>query len=163
MRMTLPGTIRPSSTTGTSLMAPTARIADSGGLMIATNSSTPYIPRLEIEKVPPTRSCSPGRPERERARPHEQVGHRHLLGAGHGLLQLLAQLDGLVHARFDGDVEVGDGGLRLCDPPGDGCLHARRLDDLDLGAGRRGRTLRPTSIRARGSTGGGDHVLFDDP
>src|SRR5216683_3522116 len=67
MRMTLPGTIRPSSTTGTSLIAPTARIADSGGLMIATNSSTPYIPRLEIEDVPPVRSCSPGRPERARS------------------------------------------------------------------------------------------------
>ena len=67
MRMTLPGTIRPSSTTGTSLMAPTARIADSGGLMIATNSSTPYMPRLLIEKVAPERSCSPGRPDRARS------------------------------------------------------------------------------------------------
>src|SRR5258708_3392156 len=67
MRMTLPGTIRPSSTTGTSLIAPTARIAASGGLMIATNSSTPNMPRFEIEKVAPLRSPSLGRPDRARS------------------------------------------------------------------------------------------------
>src|SRR5579864_6252504 len=65
--MTLPGTMRPPSTTGTSLIAPTARIAASGGLMIATNSSTPYMPRLEIEKVAPLRSPSLGRPDRARS------------------------------------------------------------------------------------------------
>src|ERR1035437_5869567 len=67
MRMTLPGTMRPSSTTGTSLIAPTARIADSGGLMIATNSSTPNIPRFEMEKVAPLKSPSAGRPDRARS------------------------------------------------------------------------------------------------
>src|SRR5947209_7653879 len=65
--MTLPGTIRPLSTTGTSLIAPTARIAASGGLMIAVNSSTPNMPRFEIEKVAPLRSPSPGRPDRARS------------------------------------------------------------------------------------------------
>ena len=67
MRITLPATIRASSTTGTSLMAPTARIAASGGLMIAVNSSTPYMPRLEIENVAPVRSPSFTRPERARS------------------------------------------------------------------------------------------------
>src|SRR6266849_2979273 len=67
MRITLPGTIRPASTTGTSLIAPTARIAASGGLMMATNSSTPYMPRFEIENVAPLRSPSAGRPERARS------------------------------------------------------------------------------------------------
>src|SRR5205807_839105 len=67
MRMTLPGTILPPSTTGTSLMAPTARIAASGGLMIAVNSSTPNMPRLEMENVAPVRSPSAGRPERARS------------------------------------------------------------------------------------------------
>src|SRR6266550_4697428 len=67
MRMTLPGTTRPSSTTGTSLIAPTARIAASGGLMIAVNSSTPYMPRFEIENVAPLRSPSAGRPDRARS------------------------------------------------------------------------------------------------
>src|SRR5713101_5945032 len=67
IRMTLPGTIRPASTTATSLIVPTARIAASGGLMMATNSSTPYMPRLEIENVAPLRSPSAGRPERARS------------------------------------------------------------------------------------------------
>src|SRR2546426_11221528 len=67
MRITLPGTILPSSTTGTSLIAPTARIAASGGLMIAVNSSTPNIPRFEMEKVAPLRSPSPGRPDLARS------------------------------------------------------------------------------------------------
>src|SRR5713226_334634 len=67
MRITLPGTMRPASTTGTSLIVPTARIPASGGLMMATNSSTPNMPRFEIEKVAPLRSPSAGRPERARS------------------------------------------------------------------------------------------------
>ena len=50
------------------LGAPTARIADSGWLMMAVNCSTPYIPRLLMVNVPPLiwsgvslrRSCSSG-------------------------------------------------------------------------------------------------------
>src|SRR5262249_45238623 len=43
---------------GTTLgsIAPTARIAACGGLSTATNCSTPYMPRFEIVKVPPSRS-----------------------------------------------------------------------------------------------------------
>src|ERR671936_160712 len=37
-------------------IAPTARIAACGGLRTATNCSTPYMPRFEIVKVPPSRS-----------------------------------------------------------------------------------------------------------
>src|SRR5712691_10406709 len=59
--------MRPASTTATSLIAPTARIAASGGLMMAVNSSTPYMPRFEIEKVAPLRSPSAGRPDRARS------------------------------------------------------------------------------------------------
>src|SRR5712692_9955455 len=59
--------MRPPSTTGTSLIAPTARMAASGGLMIATNSSTPNMPRFEIENVAPLRSPSAGLPDRARS------------------------------------------------------------------------------------------------
>ena len=48
-------------------MAPTARIADSGGLMIAENSSTPYMPRFEMLNVPPSRSPGAGLPDRARS------------------------------------------------------------------------------------------------
>src|SRR5699024_10077943 len=50
----------PSRITGSSTAAPTARIAASGGLMMAVKSSIPYIPRLLIENVPPVNSsgCS---------------------------------------------------------------------------------------------------------
>ena len=37
---------------------PTARMAPSGGLMMAENSSTSNMPRLEIEKVAPDISCA---------------------------------------------------------------------------------------------------------
>ena len=38
--------------------APTARMPPCGGLMTAANSRMPYMPRLEIEKVPPWNSSS---------------------------------------------------------------------------------------------------------
>ncbi len=43
----------PSTTTGFSLIAPTARMVAAGGLMTAVNSSIPYIPRFETVKVAP--------------------------------------------------------------------------------------------------------------
>src|SRR5262249_37436678 len=55
-RMRLPTASCPSTTTGLSAIAPTARIAASGGLMIATNSSTGNIPRFETENVAPESS-----------------------------------------------------------------------------------------------------------
>src|SRR5664280_1177880 len=53
---TLPGTTAPARTTGSSRMDPTARIAASGGLMMAVNCSMPNIPRLLTVKVPPRNS-----------------------------------------------------------------------------------------------------------
>src|SRR5262245_45534676 len=49
-------TSSPSSTTGFSSMAPTARIAACGGLRTAVKISTPYMPRFEIVNVPSSRS-----------------------------------------------------------------------------------------------------------
>ena len=51
--MRLPTRELPSTTTGFSTTAPTARMAPSGGLMMAENSSTSNMPRFEIEKVAP--------------------------------------------------------------------------------------------------------------
>ena len=56
----------PSTTTGVSFTAPTARIATCGGLSTATNCSTPNMPRFEIVNVPPWRSCSASLPSRAR-------------------------------------------------------------------------------------------------
>ena len=47
----------PSPTTGLRTAAPTARIPACGGLMIASNSSTPNMPRLLTVSVPPCRSA----------------------------------------------------------------------------------------------------------
>ena len=38
-------------------VAPTASIQDWGELMIAVNCFTPYMPRLDMVKVPPWNSC----------------------------------------------------------------------------------------------------------
>src|SRR5439155_3966776 len=100
--------------------------------------------------------------ERDRARSHEHVGHGHLLGAGYRLLQLLAQLHRLVHARFDGHVEVGDRGFGLGHALGDGRLHAGRLDDLDLRARGRRWTFRTASLAACAAARGREHVLLHD-
>jgi len=43
----------PSLTTGLGSPAPTARMHDCGGLMMAANSRMPYMPRLEMVKPPP--------------------------------------------------------------------------------------------------------------
>ncbi len=57
MRIRWRTTMFPSSSTTTfGPSAPTARMAASGGLMIAVNSSMPNIPRLEMEKVLPVYS-----------------------------------------------------------------------------------------------------------
>jgi len=50
--MTWPGTTTPFFTTGTLSTAPTATAALCGSVMMAVNSSTPYMPRLETVKVP---------------------------------------------------------------------------------------------------------------
>src|SRR5882762_8129738 len=50
-------TIFPSRATARSSPAPTARIALCGGLMMAVNSLIPNMPRLEMEKAPPSYSC----------------------------------------------------------------------------------------------------------
>ena len=55
-RMRLPTASWPSTTTGLSRIAPTARIAPSGGLMMAENSSTGNMPRFETENVAPDSS-----------------------------------------------------------------------------------------------------------
>src|SRR6185436_451853 len=54
--MRRPARISSSTTTGTLRTAPTARIALSGGLMMAVNSVTSNIPRLEMVKVEPMNS-----------------------------------------------------------------------------------------------------------
>ncbi len=51
--MTVATASAPSLTTGRCSPAPTAKIAPWGGLMIAEKLLIPYMPRLEIEKVPP--------------------------------------------------------------------------------------------------------------
>ena len=56
-RMRRPTARCPFTTTGFSTMAPTARIAPSGGLMMAENSSTGNMPRFDTEKVAPDSSC----------------------------------------------------------------------------------------------------------
>ena len=43
----------PVTTTGVLAILPTARMADSGGLMMATKSSRSNIPREDTVKVPP--------------------------------------------------------------------------------------------------------------
>ena len=55
--MRWPTTIRSSCTTGFFTVAPTARMAALGGLMMAVNRSTPIMPRLEMQNVPPV-NCS---------------------------------------------------------------------------------------------------------
>jgi len=54
--MTVPTTSSPSATTGFCTAPPTARIPEWGGLRIAENSVTPYIPRFDTEKLPPSSS-----------------------------------------------------------------------------------------------------------
>jgi CubicO group peptidase (beta-lactamase class C family) len=66
-RMTVPRVTAPSAATGCCFAAPTAMMPDCGGLMIAENSSVPYMPRFETENVPP--SSSSWRSRRSRARP----------------------------------------------------------------------------------------------
>ena len=48
-------------------MAPTARIAEPGGLMMAVNSSMPYEPRLLTVKPAPSYSAGASAPDRARA------------------------------------------------------------------------------------------------
>ena len=48
-----PTTMRSPSTTGLVTVAPTARMAALGGLMMAEKRSTPIMPRLLTQKVPP--------------------------------------------------------------------------------------------------------------
>src|SRR6266446_5675706 len=57
----------PFFTTGRCSPAPTARMPPCGGLITAAKSLMPYMPRLEIEKVPPWNSVSLSLPERARA------------------------------------------------------------------------------------------------
>ena len=87
-RMTVATARAPSTTTGCCRAAPTARMPDCGGLMIAENSSVPYMPRLETEKVPPSSSCWRSRRSRARARGRRLPGDsRQALGvdpAQHG-------------------------------------------------------------------------------
>ena len=54
--ITVATSMAPATTTAAGLPAPTARIADCGGLMIAANSSTPYMPRFVTLMLPPSRS-----------------------------------------------------------------------------------------------------------
>src|SRR5207245_1639201 len=109
----------PSSTTGTRRTEPTARIAPSGGLMIAENSATSYIPRFEIENVAPESSVT--RSFRTRARSARSRA-----------------------AAVDGDrargVEMRDGRLREGRALGDRRpdLGERPVFVLDAGGGRRG-------------------------
>src|SRR6266511_4320124 len=57
----------PSSTTARSSIAPTARMPACGGLSTAVKRSTPYMPRLEIVKVPFSRSSALSFPPRVRS------------------------------------------------------------------------------------------------
>src|SRR5438105_11319825 len=57
----------PSRTTGCCCPVPTARMPPCGGLITAANSRMPYMPRLEIEKVPPWNSSSFSLPARARS------------------------------------------------------------------------------------------------
>src|SRR5215472_13815156 len=77
--MRRPARIWPLSTTAFSSTEPTARMAPSGGLMMAENSSTSYMPRLEIEKVAPENSWARSLPSGafgEIARFHRDQGQR---------------------------------------------------------------------------------------
>src|SRR5829696_498791 len=56
----------PSRTTARSSIAPTARMPACGGLRTAVKRSTPYMPRLEIVNVPPSRSSARSLPSRVR-------------------------------------------------------------------------------------------------
>ena len=47
-----------SSTQGAFRIAPTERIAHCGGLIIDVKKWTPYLPRFDIVKVPPSKSSS---------------------------------------------------------------------------------------------------------
>ena len=57
----------PSTATIRSAIRPTARIAACGALTIASNESTPYMPRFEIVNVPPETSSGRSRPSRAAA------------------------------------------------------------------------------------------------
>ena len=66
--------------------------------------------------------------QRERAGlDHEVVERRHRLALGGGRLELLAQVDGLLHVDVDVEHEVRRGGLRLRHPPRDRLLEAREV------------------------------------
>src|ERR1700676_1283257 len=62
----------PFAATTRSAIRPTARTAACGGVMIALNASTPYIPRLLMGDVPP--AISAGRHRPELARPARSFG-----------------------------------------------------------------------------------------
>ena len=90
--------------------------------------------------------------QRERARlDHEVVERGRGLVAGGGL-ELLAELDGLLHVDLDVEHEVGRGGLGLRHPPRDRLLQAREVLVGDVAAAALAVLLR------RGD--GGGHVLL---
>ncbi len=64
--MTVATASAPSLTTGRFSPAPTARMQPWGGLMMAANSRTPNMPRLETVKVPPWYSSGLSLPSRAR-------------------------------------------------------------------------------------------------
>ena len=64
--MTVATAISPSRTTTFCSPAPTARIAAWGGLTIEVKWLTPYMPRLETEKLPPWYSSGFSLPSRAR-------------------------------------------------------------------------------------------------
>src|SRR5207248_8969541 len=99
----------------------------------------------------------------KRAATHEKVGHGHLLGARHGVLELLAQADRKVDAGRDRDLKRGYGRLRLGHATGDRRLHPRGLDHLGVRtSSTRGRRLLATPVGGGARCAGRHHVLFDD-
>ena len=81
----------PSTGTMRSAMRPTARIPACGALTIASNESTPNIPRFEIVNVPPLTSA--GRSSPARAAATSRLAPRRDLGEG--------QAVGVVDHRHD--------------------------------------------------------------
>src|SRR5919206_382432 len=94
----------PSRTTGRGVSSPTARIAACGGVITATKRLIPYMPRVETGNVPPQ--------------------------SARGGLELLAELDGLLHVDLECDDEVRRRRLGLGHPPRDRPLQPRELDGL---------------------------------
>ena len=143
-RMRRRTTTAPSNTTGRGSTAPTARMAVSGGLMMAVNCSMPNIPRFETENVAPVYSLG-----RELACARAVGQGAHLVGDLSQSLGLRVEDDGRDEPVLDRDGDADVDSVVVSDPVAQpmgvdfGMLRERGRDDLQEHIVERNRNASP--------------------